>query len=217
MDVIYSFNMTTCCHLVSVTLMKNTKRYSMKKLLTINGSYTSDGNTQTIISHIHRGAVKSSYKCITINLIDYKLKYCQSCKVCNQTGTCPLDDDFMSMVASIKEADVIIFASPLWHHAVTGLMKVFIDRLNTSQLSFTVKNDKAQIVSRIPTKRSVALLVGCTQDLTPALPTMNCLLNTLGFDAMPPLLFPSIGLTAEQTAGRLPAMIKEAFLFGQSL
>jgi multimeric flavodoxin WrbA len=40
----------------------------------------------------------------------------------------PKNDDFLSIVTRMQEADVIVFATPVYWYAMSGLMKVFFDR-----------------------------------------------------------------------------------------
>jgi multimeric flavodoxin WrbA len=45
------------------------------------------------------------------------------------TGTCVHDDDVPALVTRMKEADGIVFASPVYIDNITGQMKLFFDRL----------------------------------------------------------------------------------------
>jgi|GEM_PF-5783404 len=62
---------------------------------------------------------------------DWKIKPCRSCGTCFQKGYCPLDQkDGMAMLKNkIRECDGIIFASPVYAAAVSGDMKLLVDRL----------------------------------------------------------------------------------------
>ncbi len=63
-------------------------------------------------------------------LLDFEIKYCQGCRVCFDKGetTCPHNDDLQFIVDKMKEADAIIFASPVFLNDASGIMKSFIDR-----------------------------------------------------------------------------------------
>lgn len=72
---------------------------------------------------------------IKYNLIspdDIKINSCISCRSCFENGFCPQDDSdsMKSIKEEILESDLIILASPVYLHNVTGNMKVFIDRLS---------------------------------------------------------------------------------------
>jgi multimeric flavodoxin WrbA len=66
-----------------------------------------------------------------VALSDYKLGTCRGCKLCMDKGEslCPLRDDRDLLIAKIQESDGVLFASPNYSFQVSGLMKVFLDRL----------------------------------------------------------------------------------------
>lgn len=61
----------------------------------------------------------------------YDVMNCRGCTGCYESGKCPLDDsDSMGKLKKeIEKADLIILASPVYIHNVTGYMKNFLDRL----------------------------------------------------------------------------------------
>ncbi len=66
-----------------------------------------------------------------VRLSDYRLEPCRGCKVCFAKGEefCPLADDRDKLLAKMKEADGVVFASPNYSFQVSALMKLFLDRL----------------------------------------------------------------------------------------
>lgn len=70
-------------------------------------------------------------KCEIVQLSDYKLEICQGCSLCLNKGEefCPLVDDRDVLLEKIENADGIVFATPNYSFSVSGLMKVFLDRL----------------------------------------------------------------------------------------
>jgi multimeric flavodoxin WrbA len=69
------------------------------------------------------------YELVALN--DYQVKTCTGCKLCMDQGEqfCPLRDDRDILIAKILESDGVLFASPNYSFQVSGLMKVFLDRL----------------------------------------------------------------------------------------
>ncbi len=67
-----------------------------------------------------------------ICLRNYDIKPCLGCTVCYEKDEsyCPHKDDLMKVVAKMREADGVVFASPTYVMNVSGLMKNFIDRLS---------------------------------------------------------------------------------------
>ena len=66
-----------------------------------------------------------------VRLSDYQIEICKGCKVCFEKGEehCPLHDDRDLLIEKIMASDGVIFATPNYSFQVSGLMKVFLDRL----------------------------------------------------------------------------------------
>jgi multimeric flavodoxin WrbA len=66
-----------------------------------------------------------------VSLSDYHIEVCKGCKLCLDKGEelCPLKDDRDKLIEKMNKSDGIIFASPNYSFNVSGLMKVFLDRL----------------------------------------------------------------------------------------
>lgn len=67
-----------------------------------------------------------------VQLSDYRLETCRGCKLCFSKGEefCPFhDDDRDALIAKLRGSDGVVLASPNYSFQVSGLMKVFLDRL----------------------------------------------------------------------------------------
>jgi len=66
-----------------------------------------------------------------VGLSDYELGVCRGCKACFDRGeeSCPLGDDRDVLIRKMMDSDAVVFASPNYSWHVSGLMKVFLDRL----------------------------------------------------------------------------------------
>jgi len=66
-----------------------------------------------------------------VSLADYHIDTCRGCKNCFERGEefCPLSDDRDVLIDKITGSDGVVFASPNYSFQVSGLMKVFLDRL----------------------------------------------------------------------------------------
>jgi multimeric flavodoxin WrbA len=64
-------------------------------------------------------------------LSDRRIGVCHGCKVCFVRGEecCPLKDDRDLLIDKMMAADGVVFASPNYSFQVSGLMKIFLDRL----------------------------------------------------------------------------------------
>ncbi len=66
-----------------------------------------------------------------VRLSEYRIDTCRGCKRCFDRGEefCPLKDDRDLLIQKMTASDGVIFASPNYSFQVSGLMKVFLDRL----------------------------------------------------------------------------------------
>lgn len=100
------------------------------KILAINGSpRTVRSNTHRLAQFILEGATDAGAETEMINLCDLRVTPCTDCEGCSFTGICVFEDDVPALVARMREADGIVFASPVYIDNISGQMKVFFDRL----------------------------------------------------------------------------------------
>lgn len=100
-----------------------------KSHLIINGATRASGNTDIIIERVIAGARDINLNPSLVKLRDKHISNCIGCYHCLKTSTCSCRDDMTEIRALIEDADLMVLASPLYWCGVTGLMKIFIDRL----------------------------------------------------------------------------------------
>jgi len=66
-----------------------------------------------------------------VTLSDYRIGTCRGCRLCFERGEedCPMKDDRDVLIGKIMASDGVVFASPNYSFQVSGMMKVFLDRL----------------------------------------------------------------------------------------
>lgn len=108
------------------------------KILAINGSHTGRrGLTQSLIDHMHVGAVDAGAGFETVVLAESKINQCLGCEVCHTEKSylkCVYEekDDMKAILQKISESDMIIYATPIHIFNMSGLMKKFLDRFNST-------------------------------------------------------------------------------------
>ncbi|MGA2091385.1 MAG: flavodoxin family protein [Endomicrobiales bacterium] len=105
------------------------------KVLVINGSYKKNGMTAALIDGFLKGLASKikGMKVKTATLRDMKFKFCDGCSECSKKddlklGVCPLRDSMNEFLPAMLEADLIVFASPIYCWSETAVMKKFIER-----------------------------------------------------------------------------------------
>jgi multimeric flavodoxin WrbA len=100
------------------------------KILAINGSpRTLRSNTRRLAQFVLDGAADAGAETELVDLCDLHITPCTACEGCAFNGICVFEDDVPALIDRMKEADGIIFASPVYLDNVSGQMKIFFDRL----------------------------------------------------------------------------------------
>ena len=59
-----------------------------------------------------------------------KIRGCMACEYCfSHNGECAQKDDMTQVYAELKDADMVVFASPIYWFDITAQLKAVIDRL----------------------------------------------------------------------------------------
>jgi len=101
------------------------------KVLAINGSpHMEEGNTAMILHPFLEGMLEAGSDVEVFYTRKLKIGACNgdmSCWFVNP-GTCGQKDDMQMLLPKLKEADVIVWASPVYYAGVTGPLKNLMDR-----------------------------------------------------------------------------------------
>ncbi len=102
-----------------------------KKVVTILlGSPRAGGNTETLAEALARGAVENGCEVRRVRLQGKKLSGCLDCRRCWSAGApCVQKDDMGEVYGAIADADVVVFASPLYFYSWSTQIKPVWDRL----------------------------------------------------------------------------------------
>lgn len=95
----------------------------------ILGSPRKKGVTNTLATAFVERMEQSGAESQRFFLNDMAFKGCQGCQGCKtRAGACVLEDDLTPALKSLQEADILLFATPVYYWDVTGQFKTFVDR-----------------------------------------------------------------------------------------
>ena len=101
-------------------------------VLGLQGSPRKKGNTRFLLSTLLDEAERLGARTHTIEVASRNIVPCKELVVCEKKGFCPIDDDMKhGIYALLREADVILLASPVFFYNVTAQLKALIDRCQT--------------------------------------------------------------------------------------
>lgn len=111
----------------------------MKKILAISSSPRKGGNSDILCDEFLKGAAEHGHSVHKIRLAEKKLAPCLSCYCCTENHICIRNDDMTDILDSLKTADVIVLASPVYFYSVCSQMKTMIDRCFADYQSIRAK------------------------------------------------------------------------------
>ncbi len=107
------------------------KEGPIKNALVVFGSPRgAKGFTYKALNRFQEGTRDGGINSEIIFLKDHKIRPCIGCYTCwsKTPGVCVHKDDMASLLEKVKEADLVIYAQPLYVFTVPGITKNFLDR-----------------------------------------------------------------------------------------
>ena len=101
-----------------------------KNVLMISSSPRKGGNSETLAASFAKGDGEAGHKVETVYLREKNYGFCKGCLACLKLGHCVIDDDAVEIAAKMHDADVLVFATPVYYYCVSGQLKTMLDRAN---------------------------------------------------------------------------------------
>ena len=101
-----------------------------KNVLVISTSPRKNSNSDALAKSFAEGAESAGHNVEIIRLADKQIAFCKGCFACFKLGNCVIKDDAPAITDKICEADVVVWASPIYDYEMCGQMKTIIDRAN---------------------------------------------------------------------------------------
>ncbi|MGN1443520.1 MAG: flavodoxin family protein [Acutalibacteraceae bacterium] len=102
----------------------------MKNIVIVSSTPRKNGNSEILAAEFKRGAGEKGHKVTEIFVRELDMKFCKGCLACQKTGKCVIKDDIAPLIDTVRSADVLVFASPVYYYSVCGQLKTFLDRMN---------------------------------------------------------------------------------------
>ena len=101
------------------------------KILVLNGSPRINGNTSKLVAGFVEGAKEKGHDIKVIQVGNKNIRGCMSCEYCHTKGNgkCAIQDDMQGIYPDIMEADMIVYASPVYYFSFTGQLQSAITRI----------------------------------------------------------------------------------------
>lgn len=100
------------------------------RILVLNGSPRAQGNTKKMVDAFSEGAVSAGHHVDAVDVCKKKIAGCLACEYCHTKGRgdCMQKDDMQEIYALLTAAEMLVLASPIYYHGISGQLKCAIDR-----------------------------------------------------------------------------------------
>lgn len=98
------------------------------RILVVQGGGRPNGNTSQLVDAFLEGAQGAECATERVSLAKTQVNGCIGCNACRCGKPCVQKDGFNGLVPSIRAADAIVFASPLYFWTISSKLKAFIER-----------------------------------------------------------------------------------------
>ena len=102
----------------------------MSKVLVITTSLRAKSNSDVLAGRLIAGAKDAGHEVEHISLKGKEIRFCIGCLACQKTQKCVLKDDAAEIAEKVKNADTLVFVTPIYYYEMSGQMKTLLDRMN---------------------------------------------------------------------------------------
>jgi multimeric flavodoxin WrbA len=102
------------------------------KITILHGSPRRNGNSDTLIKYFVKGInERNQHEMKDFYLNELNIKPCQGCLSCetSERHQCAIQDDMQEIYSSYIDADIIVFATPMYWGYMTAQLKTVMDRM----------------------------------------------------------------------------------------
>lgn len=118
-------------------------------ILVLNGSPRPAGSTKQMVEAFRQGAADAGHRVNVVDVCQKHIAGCLACEYCHTKGhgTCIQKDDMQEIYDLLKSAEMLVIASPIYYHGLSGQIKCVIDRFYSA--AYPSKPDKLKKVAMI--------------------------------------------------------------------
>lgn len=104
----------------------------MSRIVVLIGSNRRNGNTDLLAKAFAEGASKNNIVEF-VSVADYKVNPCIGCNSCftREGNKCFQNDDMPKIYEKLRNADMVVLASPVYFYGISAQLKSIVDRLHT--------------------------------------------------------------------------------------
>ena len=102
----------------------------MSSILVITTSLRAKSNSDILADRLVAGVRDAGNQVEQISLKGKTIGFCRGCLACQKTQACVLKDDAALIAEKVRNADTLVFVTPIYYYEMSGQMKTLLDRMN---------------------------------------------------------------------------------------
>lgn len=106
----------------------NESKQEKMKIVVLTGSPRRNGNSAYLADQFIKGAQEKGHEIYRFDCAFKQVEPCRACNRCGMDGPCIFNDDFSELRPHLIEADMVVFATPMYYFGIFAQMKRVIDR-----------------------------------------------------------------------------------------
>lgn len=170
------------------------------KIVVLNGSPHANGNTAAMVEAFVKGAAEAGHAVSVIPVGMMQINGCQGCGWCRGAGSgkCIQQDDMQKVYPQIADAEMFVFASPVYYFTMSAQIQAAIHRF--------------YVWGKHPTMKKCAMLLSSYSPnvYDGALGQYRGMLRWFGAE--------DCGIvTSDNTTNKTPAKLEECYALGKGL
>ena len=99
------------------------------KVLILNGSPRTEGNTAIALNEVARTLNGEGIETNTLNIGKESIRGCLACNWCREHGKCVIDDKTNEVAQLFEQADGLVIGSPVYYASANGTLISLLDRI----------------------------------------------------------------------------------------
>ena len=119
----------------------------MMQIIVLTGSPNRKGSTNLLADCFRQGAQEAGHTVELIDTAHANIHPCTGCIRCGYQGPCVQKDDVEDIRRKILQADMLVFATPLYYYGMSAQLKTMIDRFCAFNGSIQHKHMKSALLA----------------------------------------------------------------------
>lgn len=118
------------------------------KITVITGSPHEHGTSFLLADKFIEGAEAAGHEVYRFNAAFEETNPCVACERCRGTGRCVYNDAVSEeLIPHVREADMVVFITPLYYYGMSSHLKIVVDRLHAINGELAGKNKQSILMA----------------------------------------------------------------------